>query len=150
MTPQSPAPSGQERTDASLVRAGARGTFSRTITQSDISLYAGITGDFAPHHVNVEFGRSTRFGTTIAHGLFTASLMDGALAVLFPQGSVSVRRTLIFSAPVRPGDTVTAIVEVTRVDAVDWTATLATTCTNQRGEVVVTGTATERLNTRGA
>ena len=124
---------------------GARATFSRTTTQSDITLYAGITGDFAPHHINAEFGRTTRFGTTIAHGLFTASLVDGAVAALRPHGCVSVRRTLTFTAPVRPGDTITAVAEVTQVDDAARTLTLATTCTNQRGEVVVTGTAAERL-----
>ena len=96
---------------------GARGTFSRTITQADIALYAGLTGDFAPHHVDVEFARRTRFGTTIAHGLFTASLVDGALAALFPRGSLSVRRELRFTAPVRAGDTITAVAEVTAADA---------------------------------
>jgi phosphate acetyltransferase len=124
---------------------GARGTFSRTITQSDITLYAGITGDFAPHHVDAEFGRTTRFGTTIAHGLLTASLLDGALVPLFPQGSLSVRRELRFTAPVRPGDTITAVAEVAEVDASGQVVTLATTCTNQRGEPVLTGTVTERI-----
>lgn len=124
---------------------GARGIFSRTITQSDITLYAGLTGDFAPHHVNAEFGKTTRFGTTIAHGLFTASLVDGALAAMFPRGSLSVRRELRFTAPVRPGDTITAVAEVAEVNATDRMVTLTTTCTNQRGEVVVTGIATERI-----
>ncbi len=124
---------------------GARGTFSRTITQSDIALYAGITGDFAPHHVNAEYAKMTRFGTTIAHGLFTASLVDGALANLFPQGSLPVRRELRFSAPVRPGDTITAIAEVVDADGPGRTVTLTTMCTNQRGEVVISGVATERV-----
>jgi len=128
-----------------LPPVGARGTFSRTITQSDITLYAGITGDFAPHHVDAEFGRRTRFGSTIAHGLFTAGLVDGALAALFPQGSLSMRRELRFTAPVRPGDTITATAEVAGVDATDRVVTLTTTCTNQRGEAVVTGIATERM-----
>ena len=131
--------------DVPLPPVGARGTFSRTITQSDITLYAGITGDFAPHHVDAEFGRKTRFGSTIAHGLFTAGLVDGALAALFPQGSLSMRRELRFTAPVRAGDTITAIAEVAGVDATDRVATVTTTCTNQRGEAVVTGIATERI-----
>ena len=129
----------------SLPSRGARGTFSRTITHSDIALYAGITGDFAPHHVNAAYARATRFGAAIAHGLFTASLVDGALAALFPQGTLPVRRELRFTAPVRPGDTLTALAEVVEVDEGGWVVTLATTCTNQEGEVVVIGTATERV-----
>jgi acyl dehydratase len=131
--------------DFPLPPVGARGILSRTITQSDITLYAGITGDFAPHHVDVEFGRRTRFGSTIAHGLFTAGLVDGALAALFPQGSLSMRRELRFTAPVHPGDTITATAEVAGVDETDRVVTLTTTCTNQRGEAVVTGIATERI-----
>ncbi|HEY7677520.1 MAG TPA: MaoC family dehydratase [Candidatus Methylomirabilis sp.] len=137
--------SGDSRAKVLPPPVGARGIFSRTITQSDITLYAGLTGDFAPHHVDAEFGRRTRFGGTIAHGLFTASLVDGALAALFPRGSLSARRELRFTSPVRPGDTITAIAEVAEVDAKGRTVTLTTTCTNQRGEAVVTGTATERI-----
>ncbi len=131
--------------ESSLPSRGARGTFSRTITQSDIALYAGITGDFAPHHVNAEYARTTRFGTTIAHGLFTASLVDGALAALFPHGTLPVRRELRFTAPARPGDTITVLAEVVEVDEGGRVVTLVTTCTNQQGEAVVIGTATERV-----
>lgn len=129
----------------SLPSRGARGSFTRTITQSDIALYAGITGDFAPHHVNIEYARATRFGTTIAHGLLTASLVDGALAALYPQGTLPVRRELRFTAPVRPGDTITALAEVVEVDEGGDVVTLTTVCTNQQGEVVVSGTATARV-----
>ena len=127
------------------IRIGARSVFSRTITQADLALYAGITGDFAPHHVNTEYAKRTRFGTTIAHGLLTASLVDGALAALFPQGSLSVRRELRFTAPARPGDTITATAEIVEVEEAGPVVTLTTMCTNQQGEVVVSGTATERI-----
>ncbi len=145
MTRPAPEPTATPSADAAPARRGARGTFSRTVTQSDITLYAGLTGDFAPHHVDAAYARTTRFGTTIAHGLFTASLVDGALAALFPQGTLPVRRELRFTAPVRPGDTITVLAEVVEVDEGGRVVTLATTCTNQQGEVVVIGTAAERV-----
>lgn len=145
MTPRPGPTTDSQRADRSGIHPGARGTFSRTIGQSDIALYAGLTGDFAPHHVSAERGKATRFGTTIAHGLFTGSLVDGALADLFPGGTLPMRRELRFTAPVRPGDTITAVAEVIEVAEGGRVIALTTVCTNQRGEVVVSGVATERV-----
>ncbi|MCI0546142.1 MAG: MaoC family dehydratase [Candidatus Rokubacteria bacterium] len=141
-----PAPSVPVRGDALAV--GGRASVSRVITASDIALYAGVTADFAPHHIDHAFGKATRFGSVIAHGLFIASLLDGALVALLPGGSLPVSRTFRFTAPVLPGDAITAAVEVTGLAGRE--VTVQTTCTNQRGEVVVAGTATERLTRRRA
>lgn len=121
---------------------GERATFSKTITEADITGFAGLTGDFNPLHVDDEFARQSRFGGRIAHGMLTAGLISAVLGMRLPgPGGIYVSQTLSFKRPVHVGDTVTAVAEVLRFHSGRRLLTLRTTCHNQRQEIVVEGEA---------
>ena len=92
-------------------RSGTRSPSARRVGESDVYLFAGITGDFSGVHVDEEFGKSTRFGGRIAHGAllvgFVSTVMARMTALLPPPGGVSSRYEVKFVGPVRIGDTVT-------------------------------------------
>jgi 3-hydroxybutyryl-CoA dehydratase len=117
--------------------------FTRTITDSDIQMFADVTGDHNPIHVDEAFAKTTRFGRRIAHGMLTASLISSVLANKLPgEGSVYLGQTLQFVAPVFPGDEVTARVTVKEIREDKPILKLDTTCLNQRNEIVIRGEAT--------
>jgi 3-hydroxybutyryl-CoA dehydratase len=121
---------------------GEKATFAKTITEADISGFAGLTGDFNPLHVDAEFARRSRFGARIAHGMLTAGLISTVLGMRLPgPGGIFVSQTLNFRKPVHIGDTITAIAEVIAFRAEKRVLTLRTTCVNQREETVVDGQA---------
>ena len=122
---------------------GDTAEMTRTIAESDIEAFAGVTGDRNPVHLDDEFAKKTRFGRRIAHGMLTASLISSVLANHLPgEGSVYLGQTLQFVAPVFPGDEVTARVTVTEVRENRPIVKLETVCVNQRGETVIRGEAT--------
>jgi 3-hydroxybutyryl-CoA dehydratase len=124
------------------LKVGDGAEFGKTISESDIYLYAGITGDFNPAHVNEVYAQKTFFKTRIAHGMLTAGLISAVIANQLPgPGTVYIRQELEFLAPVRMGDTITARVEVVEVLADKKRTRLKTTCTNQQGTVVLDGQA---------
>ncbi len=124
------------------LRVGDSAQFSKTVTETDIYLYAGITGDFNPAHVNEAYARKTYFGTRIAHGMLTAGFISTVLGTQLPgPGAIYLRQELTFLGAVKIGDTVTARVEVTEIDAAKSRAKLLTTCDNQEGKRVLTGEA---------
>ena len=87
--------------------------FSKTVSESDVYLFAGITGDLARNHVDEAYMRATPFGGRIAHGLYTAGLISAVIGTRLPgPGAIYLSQTLRFKAPVRIGDTVTASVEI--------------------------------------
>ena len=100
------------------LEVGMSAFYSRTVTEADIVLFAGISGDFNPLHLNREFGEHTQFGSCIAHGMLTASLISTVVGTKLPgPGAIYMSQALRFRAPVRAGDTVTAratVVEVMR------------------------------------
>lgn len=127
--------------DVEDLRPGLSATFSRTITEADIVLFAGVSGDNNAVHLNDEFARGTPFGGRIAHGMLTASVISAAIANRLPgPGTIYLGQQLSFRAPVRPGDTVHATVEVVSVDLERARAVLSTTCRVQ-GKVVIDGEA---------
>lgn len=127
--------------DVEDLRPGLSATFSRTITEADIVLFAGVSGDNNAVHLNDEFARATPFGGRIAHGMLTASVISAAIANRLPgPGTIYLGQQLKFRAPVRPGDTVHATVEVVSVDLERARAVLSTTCRVQ-GKVVIDGEA---------
>jgi 3-hydroxybutyryl-CoA dehydratase len=116
---------------------------TKTITDSDIQIFADVTGDHNPIHVDDAFARTTRFGRRIAHGMLTASLISSVLANKLPgEGSVYLGQTLQFVAPVFPGDEVTARVTVKEIREDKPILKLETICLNQRNEIVIRGEAT--------
>ena len=121
---------------------GQRARFSKTITETDIYLYAGISGDFNPAHVNEQYAAKTFFKTRIAHGMLTASFISTLIGTILPgPGSIYMRQELNFLAPVRIGDTVTAIAEVAEIIADKKRVRLKTWCINQEGTTVLDGEA---------
>ena len=101
-----------------------------------------MTGDKNPVHLDDAYARTTRFGGRIAHGMLTAGLISAVLGTKLPgPGAIYLNQTLKFTAPVRIGDTITATAEVTAYREDKRIVTLKTDCTNQRGELVLTGEA---------
>ncbi|MDD5748446.1 MAG: MaoC family dehydratase [Actinomycetota bacterium] len=113
---------------------------SKTIAESDINLYAGITGDFNPIHINEEYAKTTRFGARIAHGGLIEGLIAPVIGMKLPgPGTIALERTVYFKAPVKIGDTITAsaVVEEKLVDKN--IVTIKLKWRNQRKELVMEG-----------
>lgn len=124
------------------LEAGQQASFTKTVTESDVYLYAGITGDLNPAHVNEEYAKGTRFGTRIAHGMLSGGFISAVIGMQLPgPGTIYLGQSLKFVAPVRIGDTVTATVTVREIDSAKNRVTLDTVCTNQEGTVLITGEA---------
>jgi 3-hydroxybutyryl-CoA dehydratase len=119
---------------------GQQAAFAKTLTESDVYAFAGITGDLNPLHVNAVYAEGTRFQRRIVHGMLVASLISTVQATQLPgPGNLYVRQSLEFLAPVFFGDTITAVVEVTAVDVKRNRVWLRTDCYNQDEILVVTG-----------
>jgi 3-hydroxybutyryl-CoA dehydratase len=97
---------------------GMTASYAKTITETDIVLFAGISGDVNPVHLNEEFATETMFEGRIAHGMLTASFISTVLGTKLPgPGCIYLRQDLRFLAPVRPGDTVHSQITITDVNA---------------------------------
>ena len=124
------------------IQVGDQATVSKTISESDVYLYAGITGDLNPAHVNEVYAEQTFFETRIAHGMLSAGFVSALLGMHLPgPGTIYMHQTLSFMAPVKIGDTLTARVEVVEVIAEKNRVRLKTVCENQAGTVVLDGEA---------
>lgn len=122
------------------LQIGDAAEFAKTVTETDIYLYAGITGDFNPAHVNEAYAKNTFFKTRIAHGMLTAGFISAIIANQLPgPGTIYLKQELGFLAPVRIGDTVTARVEVIELNVEKNRVRLKTSCTNQDGTTVLEG-----------
>lgn len=119
---------------------GERSTFSKTVTESDVSLFAGVSGDLNPLHVDAEFGRKTRFGDRIAHGILACGFISAALTGL-GIGHVYVSQHVRFRRAVHLGDTLTAVAEIVEKLPERQRLRVKTYCLNQRGESVNEGEA---------
>ncbi len=123
--------------------AGDAAEFSKTVSECDIYMYAGVTGDFNPAHINESYAEKTFFKTRIAHGMLTAGFISAVIANQLPgPGTIYIRQELNFLAPVRIGDTITARVEVADILTEKKRVKLKTVCTNQDGKQVLDGEAT--------
>lgn len=124
------------------LQVGDTARFSKTISESDVYMFAGVTGDLNPAHVNEEYAKGTFFKTRIAHGMLTASLISTVVGTMLPgPGTVYMRQEVSFLAPVNFGDTITAIVEVSEIIADKKRVRLKTYCINQENQTVVDGEA---------
>jgi len=127
--------------DIEDLQAGFSATFAKTITEADIVMFAGVSGDGNAVHTNEEFASRTMFGGRIAHGFLTASVISAAVANKLPgPGTVYMSQNMRFRAPVRPGDTVHATVTVKEVIIDKCRVVLETVC-RVRDEVVIEGEA---------
>jgi len=124
------------------MKVGDVAEFAKTVSESDIYQYAGVTGDFNPAHINEAYAANTFFKTRIAHGMLSAGFISNVLGNQLPgPGAVYIRQNLNFLAPVRIGDTIKAVVEVIDLDKDKNRVTLKTQCFNQDGTVVIGGEA---------
>ncbi|UII57606.1 MaoC family dehydratase [Cytobacillus spongiae] len=129
---------------ASELVVGDKAHMSKTISESDVYMFAGITGDFNPAHINEEYAKETPFNTRIAHGMLGAGMISAVLGMKLPgPGTIYLSQELSFKKPVLIGDTITAEAEV--VELVDKgkfvICEITTRCMNQHDEVVIEGKA---------
>ena len=132
------------------VAAGDRVTFAKTVSESDVYLFAGITGDLSPVHVNQQLMESSPFGQRIAHGALTVGFMSALSTMIVEQARhrltngetpVSLGYDRVrFTAPVLIGDTVTLQYEIADIDRERGRTKANITATNQRGETVAVAT----------
>ena len=128
---------------APLPLIGTQATLSRSITEDDILLFALVSGDHNPIHLDAEYAERSFFGKRIAHGFLIGSLISAVLGNALPgPGSIYLGQTLKFLAPIHIGDTVTVTVKVVALREEKRIVTLHTACTNQHGTLVVSGEAT--------
>jgi 3-hydroxybutyryl-CoA dehydratase len=129
---------------------GMTETLQKVIDASDVVGFAEVTGDRNPIHLSEHFAAKTPFGTRIAHGLYTASLISAVLGTRLPgPGAVYISQTLNFRAPVKIGDTVDVRVLVSKLVPEKFRARLACTC-SVAGEVVLDGEAWVKVPSKDA
>ncbi|MFZ5573508.1 MAG: MaoC family dehydratase [Thermodesulfobacteriota bacterium] len=124
------------------LEVGMSASFTKTISETDVYLFAGISGDFNPMHLNEEFAKRTPFGTRIAHGALPQSLIAPVLGMKLPGlGTVALEITVRFKAPTYFGDTITAVGEIVeKLEKKRWVR-MALRWTNQKDELVAEGSA---------
>lgn len=124
------------------MQVGMTRSYAKTLTETDIVLFAAASGDINSVHLNQEYAEKTPFGGRIAHGILTAGVVSACIANKLPGvGTVYLGQTLKFNAPVRPGETVTATVTVKSLDADKNRVVLDTIC-QVAGKTVLEGEAT--------
>jgi 3-hydroxybutyryl-CoA dehydratase len=129
---------------------GQTASFGKTITEADIVLFAAVTGDTNPMHLNADYARDSIFGERIAHGMLAAGLITKVMGTQLPgPGTIYMSQSLRFRKPVRIGETVTATVEIIALNAEKHRATLRTVCA-VKGEPVLDGEALVAVPSRAA
>ena len=124
------------------INIGDAATLQRTLTEQDITLFAVMSGDINPAHVDPEYAMSSRFREVIGHGMWSGALISTVLGTDFPgPGTIYLGQNLRFRRPVKVGDMITIKVTAKEKDASKGKVLLDTECVNQDGEVVVSGTA---------
>ena len=124
------------------IKIGDSASVSRTLTPDDIALFALVSGDINPAHLDPDYARDDMFHHIIVHGMWTAGLISAVLGTKLPgPGAIYLDQSLSFRAPVTPGDTITASVKVSELNAEKRRVTLDCHAVNQNGKEVVRGTA---------
>ncbi|MEM1021551.1 MAG: MaoC family dehydratase [Sphingomonadales bacterium] len=119
------------------LEVGLSDQFEKTVTEADIVLFAGVTGDTNPVHLSEAYAATTRFKTRIAHGMLSAGFISAVLGTKLPgPGAVYLKQSLVFKAPVLIGDTVVTTVTVSALDEKRKRVTLDCQCVV--GDTVVT------------
>jgi 3-hydroxybutyryl-CoA dehydratase len=122
---------------------GQQAQFEKTITETDIQLFAGISGDINPVHISKTAGDNSIFGARVAHGILVSGLTSAVLGMQLPgPGTIYLGQELRFLAPVFIGDTITAEVEISEIDLDRNIVKLTTRSINQQGHTVISGVAT--------
>ncbi len=123
------------------LEVGQKATFSKTVEERDIQLFAAMSGDHNPVHLDAEFAKATMFKERIAHGMFSGALISAAVACELPgPGTIYLGQSMRFTAPVKLGDTLTVRLEVLE-KLPKFRVRMATRVFNQNDELVVDGEA---------
>ena len=131
------------------LKEGMSASFGKTVTDADVMMFAGVSGDTNPVHLNNDFASKTMFKGRIAHGMFGAALISAVLGTKLPgPGCIYVNQNLKFKAPVRIGDTLIARVTVKAMNPEKKLVTLDTVCT-VADKPVIEGEATVMVLARG-
>lgn len=129
---------------------GMSASYAKTITDADVVLFAGVTGDDNPVHINAEYAAETLFKQRIVHGMFSAGLISAVLGTRMPgPGAIYIDQQLSFRAPVHIGDTVVATATVLEIDTERRRVKLETVC-RVKDKVVAEGVATNMVDRRPA
>lgn len=121
---------------------GKKATYTRTITEQDIALFAVVSGDLNPLHLDPEFAKTTMFGERIAHGMMTGAIISAALVMaLTGPGAIYRSQSLRFRRPVKIGDVITVHLEITDRNEAKKILTIDCDCVNQNGDSVALGVA---------
>jgi len=121
---------------------GLSKTYSKTLTEKDIVLFAACSGDVNPVHLDKTYAASTPFGEPIAHGMWTGALVSAAIATQLPgPGSVYRSQSLSFKYPVKVGDTVTVTLTISDIKERVKLVTLDCEAHNQDGKLIAKGVA---------
>lgn len=111
--------------------------FTKTVSEADVYMFSGITGDFSPNHVDEEYMKEGQYGTRLAHGALMVGFISAASSRMRIGRTVSLGYDRVrFTAPVKFGDTITTEYKIIEVDLAKKRIQNQCTCTNQRGEVV--------------
>lgn len=125
------------------MKIGDHASVTKTVSETDVYLFAGITGDLNPAHTNQVAASKTMFKTRIAHGMLGAGFISAVLGMYLPgPGTIYMGQELKFTKPVHIGDTVTATATVEEIILEKNRVILDTTVVNQDGEIVIKGKAT--------
>lgn len=123
-------------------KIGMEASISKTITETDVILYSGLSLDTNPLHINNEYAKKTFFKKKIVHGMFSAGLISAVLGTRLPgEGSIYLEQYLNFIKPVFINDTITATVKIIELQNEKKIILLSTVCTNQKEEIILQGQA---------
>lgn len=125
------------------LQIGQSASLTRVLTQKDIDLFAAVSGDVNPAHLDPEYARNSLFHEVIGHGMWAGGLISTVLGTQLPgPGTIYLGQEMKFTAPVHLGDTLTVTLTVKSKHPQKPVVTFDCQCTNQKGEVCVSGTAT--------
>lgn len=123
------------------ITIGQTANFSKTLTEDDLILFAAVSGDVNPVHLDPDFAATTMFGERIGHGAWTGAVISAAIALELPgPGTIYLGQSLSFRAPVKVGDTITVTLEVIEKKEAKKFITLSTLVVNQHNKTVAKGT----------
>ena len=125
------------------INVGDTANYSRLVTTREVELFAAVSGDHNPVHLDPEYAATTQFGECIAHGMLTGAFISAAIAMELPgPGTIYLGQKLQFRSPVTLGDTLTVALEITEKHASNPWLTISTIVNNQNGKEVCRGEAT--------
>lgn len=126
------------------MNVGDAATFTKTITETDIILWVGLTGDMNPIHIDKEYSKTTRFGDVIVPGIMVLGLISTTITMA-TFGNVYANQNIKFLKPVYVGDTITATSTIIEKLEDKHMVKLETKCVNQKGEAVMIGEGMEYI-----